>query len=223
MFIWTGGVPGVGKSTIINKSLLSFNGSDQVRRVKTSELLLTMSGLRSRAELSKLGYGDRSILSDLVHEHLIKTDETEPETVQIDDGHFAITSPDGTLRSTMPYDERTAARTLCLVLFDCSTEQIIERMLKDKTERTDRTGRYTDIALLSRYHLSLRAQIDFHRDAEFQAARQVSRAMNKPLHIITNDIGELDHAVVKFHGLVSECLPRRLEYENKLGFTESKS
>jgi|GEM_PF-3180662 len=220
MFIWTGGVPGTGKSTIISQ-FLPLCLKNQVEVVKFSDLLLSMSRLDSRTQLSQLDINSRSMLSDLVHEELLRQDEFKVGKVQIDDGHFVIPASDGSFRLALPTDERTSDRTLCLVLFDSPTEHIVSRMLKDGDTRLDRQVRYGNIAFLSQFGLKLRAQIDLYRDLEYQAAHQISKEIGRPLYVITNSDNGLNHAVNKFRGLVCGYLSRRLECEHSRRGIES--
>ncbi len=137
MYIYVGGVPGVGKSSILSATV-ALASDNKVIKVEGSSLMCQMAGVSSVAELRAIPEDTRRLLRSRMIDHLYRLDSDDPETVRIGDGHFCYFDMSGESFGVRPISPRDRAQLRSFVLFTAGPKQIKMRRMKDRDSRPDR-------------------------------------------------------------------------------------
>ena len=132
------GIPGVGKSSVVNKivEILQKSGrSPQVVNYGSvmMEQATLIFGVKSRDEMRKLPVEDQRVLQVHAAEHISKIQSE----YLIVDTHLFISTPEG-FWPGMPLDVLQALKPTHLVLISASIEEIEHRRMNDPTRKRDK-------------------------------------------------------------------------------------
>jgi len=215
MYIWVGGIPAVGKTTVIRNILEQGGWGDDVVKVKSSTILLELAGLNSASELTSLSGERRKELGTMVHSKLLEIDRSDSRRIRIDDGHFAIPVDNGGFRVVLPTDRDTMALTACLVLLDAKAE-VIARNLMNLDSATRLDDRFKRYLTLENGTGNLLFAIEKYRQFELNAALELSSKLNKNLIIVENN-DRLENAVHGVEEIVNHQLLGLKEFDSRIG------
>lgn len=96
MFIYCGGIPAVGKTTIIKRSIELARGMNfPLQDLKEKKLLCQITGVGSAEEYAKLPADIRAEARKRMIGYLYEVDEQDLTTIRIRDDHFTAPSRDG--------------------------------------------------------------------------------------------------------------------------------
>ena len=215
MYIWIGGIPAVGKTTVIKNILEQGGWGDDVLKVKSSSILLELAGLNSASELISLSGEKRNELGTMVHSKLLEIDRSDPHRIRIDDGHFAIPMDNGVFRIVLPTNRETMAQTACLVLLDAKPE-VVARNLSNLVALSRLDDRFKRYLTLENGTGNLLFAIEKYRQFELNAALELSSKLNKNLIIVENN-DCLENAVNGVKEVVNQQLLGLKEFDSKIG------
>ena len=172
------GIPGVGKTTLINKivELLEDNNkSVQVKNFGTVMFEVAKEqGIVNRDELRKLSISDQKNLQKTAAEKLSKIDDD----VLIIDTHAFIRTPEG-LNPGLPYYILKIIEPTHFIIVTAQTEEIYNRRMKDETRNRDKASIAT-----------IKKELDI-QSAMMSACAVLS---GSPLRTIQNNEGKLEEA-----------------------------
>ena len=172
------GIPGVGKTTLINKivELLEDNNkSVQVKNFGTVMFEVAKEqGIVDRDELRKLSISDQKNLQKTAAEKLSKIDDD----VLIIDTHAFIRTPEG-LNPGLPYYILKIIEPTHFIIVTAQTEEIYNRRMKDETRNRDKASIAT-----------IKKELDI-QSAMMSACAVLS---GSPLRTIQNNEGKLEEA-----------------------------
>ncbi|MDX1441942.1 MAG: adenylate kinase [Nitrosopumilaceae archaeon] len=172
------GIPGVGKTTLINKivELLEDNNkSVQVKNFGTVMFEVAKEqGIVDRDELRKLSISDQKNLQKTAAEKLSKIDDD----VLIIDTHAFIRTPEG-LNPGLPYYILKIIEPTHFIIVTAQTEEIYNRRMKDETRNRDKASIAT-----------IKKELDI-QSAMMSACSVLS---GSPLRTIQNNEGKLEEA-----------------------------
>jgi adenylate kinase len=139
MFIYMGGVPGVGKTTLITDlEILSRKRGIKLERMIGTKILCDLSGAKNVEELRALPEEVRSKYRLKLNEIIYEIDRKDSGTIRVADGHFCYFDVNGEkygIRSIYPWDKQ---QLLAMGVVMAEPNTILERRLAEKDERTDR-------------------------------------------------------------------------------------
>jgi len=148
MFVYVGGVPGVGKTTIITETeKLARKQGVKIEKIKGSPILCKLAGVNSVAELRALPESARRALRPEMYRQLYELDRRYPETIRLADGHFIYFDVEGKeygVRQIQPWDKE---QLIAVAIIVANPHIILRRRLKDAKYRCDRK---LDINFLAR-------------------------------------------------------------------------
>src|SRR3990167_7704432 len=114
MFVYIGGVPWVGKTTVVTK-IEDYAQERNIRMeiIKGTPILCELAGVATVAELRALPESVRRALRPEMNRRLYELDRADPETIRLADGHFVYFDIEGKecgVRQIQPWDkEQTIA------------------------------------------------------------------------------------------------------------------
>ena len=172
------GIPGVGKTTLINKIVELIK--DHNKSVKVTNFGTIMfevakeNGINDRDELRKLSISDQKNLQKNASEKLSKIDDD----VVIIDTHAFIRTPEG-LNPGLPYHVLKIIEPTHLIIVTAKTEEIYNRRMKDETRNRDKASVAT-----------------IKKELDIQSAMMSTCAVlsGSPLRTIQNNEGKLEEA-----------------------------
>ena len=175
------GIPGVGKTTLINKIVELIK--DHNKSVKVTNFGTIMfevakeNGINDRDELRKLSISDQKNLQKNVSEKLSKIDDD----VVIIDTHAFIRTPEG-LNPGLPYHVLKIIEPTHLIIVTAKTEEIYNRRMKDETRNRDKASVAT-----------------IKKELDIQSAMMSTCAVlsGSPLRTIQNNEGKLEEAAIQ--------------------------
>jgi len=139
MFVYIGGVPGVGKTTVITEvEELARKRKIKMEKTKGTPILCELAGVTTVAELRALSEDVRRALRPEINRRLYKLDRADPRTIRLADGHFVYFDIEGKeygVRQIQPWDKE---QTIAIVVIVASPDSILSRRLKDANDRPDR-------------------------------------------------------------------------------------
>ena len=172
------GIPGVGKTTLINKIvelIKNQNKSVQVTNFGTTMFEIAKeNGIHDRDELRKLSISDQKNLQKSTAERLSKIDDD----VVIIDTHAFIRTPEG-LNPGLPYYILKIIEPTHFIIVTAQTEEIYNRRMKDETRNRDKASIAT-----------IKKELDI-QSAMMSACAVLS---GSPLRTIQNNEGKLEEA-----------------------------
>ena len=182
------GIPGVGKTTLINKIVEKIK--DHVKSVNVTSFGTIMlevakeNGLQNRDELRKLPVSEQKKLQKDVAEKLSKI----VGDVVIIDTHAFIKTPEG-YNPGLPYHVLQIIEPTHFILVTAKTEEIYNRRMKDETRSRDKVSITT-----------IKKELDI-QSAMMSACSIIS---GSPLKPVLNSEGKLEEAadvIIKAIGL----------------------
>ncbi len=139
MFVYVGGVPGVGKTTVIEETIkIALNHGIKMEKIKGSPILCELAGVSTVAELRALPESVRRALRPEMNRRLYEFDRADPEVIRLADGHFIYFDIEGKeygIRQIQPWDKE---QMLAIAVIVANPRTILHRRLKDAHERYDR-------------------------------------------------------------------------------------
>ncbi|MGD8708667.1 MAG: adenylate kinase [Nitrosopumilaceae archaeon] len=172
------GIPGVGKTTLINKIVELIK--DQNKSVHVTNFGTIMfevakeNGIKDRDELRKLSISDQKNLQKIAAKKLNKLDDD----VVIIDTHAFIRTPEG-LNPGLPNHILQIIEPTHFIIVTAHTEEIYNRRMKDETRNRDKASIAT-----------IKKELDI-QSAMMSACAVLS---GSPLRTIQNNEGKLEEA-----------------------------
>ncbi len=139
MFVYIGGVPGVGKTTVVaaTENLAQKYGV-RMEKIKGAPILCKLAGVATVAELRALPESVRRGLRPEMNRRLYELDREDPEKICLADGHFVYFDIEGKeygVRQIQPWDKE---QMLAIAVVIANPHTILNRRLKDADDRHDR-------------------------------------------------------------------------------------
>jgi len=194
MFVYIGGVPGVGKTTVVAKTEeLAQKHKIRVEKIKGAPILCKLAGVATVAELRALPESVRKVLRPEMNRQLYELDRADPGTIRLADGHFVyfdIKGKEYGVRQIQPWDKE---QMIAIAVIVASPDTILRRRLKEANDRPDRKQ---DINFLVR-----------EQRMEIDVAVSQAKELNIPFCFIRNEGGEAPTAA---ETLLSFCIHQAL-------------
>lgn len=145
MFIKIGGVPGVGKTTIITEvTEASRSLGLPIQRIKGGDILMEILGVRTYDELRAIPEAIREAARPEMFRRMYDLDRQNPEIIRLRDAHFSLWQEE-TGFSYFPLQDGDCNQTLALVCVVATPELIMVRRQNENHSRCDRQCRETVI------------------------------------------------------------------------------
>lgn len=136
MFIRVGGVPGVGKTTVINEIVeKSSRLGLPVVKIKGAKYLMNVLGVSSYEDLRQVPEQDRAQARPEMYRRMYEDDRKDPNTIRLRDAHYSLWQ-DGSGFVQFPTLEEDREQMLSMVCLTASEDIILERRRNDG--RSDR-------------------------------------------------------------------------------------
>ena len=139
MFFYIGGVPGVGKTTVVTETEgLARDRGIKMEKIKGAPILCELAGVDTVAELRALPESVRRALRPEMNRRLYELDRRDPETIRLADGHFVyfdIKGEEYGVRQIQPLDKE---QMLAIAVIVANPHTVLRRRLKDVDDRHDR-------------------------------------------------------------------------------------
>jgi adenylate kinase len=139
MFIYIGGIPGVGKTTIIAEvEKLAQKHKIKMEKIKGTPILCELAKVSTVAELRALPENIRRTLRPEMNRRLYEIDRADPKTIRLADGHFVYFDVEGKkygTRQIQPWDKE---QMIAIAIIIASPNNILNRRSKDANDRPDR-------------------------------------------------------------------------------------
>lgn len=182
------GIPGVGKTTLINKIVDLIEGNNKSVKVTNFGTIMfdvaKENGLQTRDELRKLPLSEQKKLQKIAAEKLSKINDD----VVIIDTHAFIRTPEG-FNPGLPYHVLQIIEPSNFISVYAKTEEIYNRRMKDDTRTRDKVSIAT-----------IKKELDI-QSAMMSACSVLS---GSPVKHVLNSEGKLDEAadqIIKAIGL----------------------
>lgn len=95
MFVYVGGIPGVGKTTVIQKTVELARGNNfSLQSLNEKQILYQITGVKSLEEYAQLPREIRAEARRRIVAHLYEMDKEDPTTLRIRDDHFTAPNED---------------------------------------------------------------------------------------------------------------------------------
>lgn len=194
MFIFIGGVPGVGKTTAIKAAerLSKDKHSDiKIKRIVGVNILCKLAGVRTAKELRALPENIRYKLRPEMYKRLYKIDRANPHIVRIGDGHFCMFDIKGEkygTRKIQPWDRKQTAGMGIII---ANPQQILKRRIKEAYKRFDR-------------QLTL-AFIKQEQKMEIEIAAAQAKELGIPFKLFSNNTQKMVHLCDKINSFAIYC------------------
>jgi len=174
MFVHVGGVPGVGKTTVIAKTVkLAQEREIRVEEINGASILCSLAGVDTIVELRALPESVRRGLRPELNRRLYEIDRRDLQTIRLIDGHFVFFETKGKeygIREIQPWDKE---QTIAIAVIVANPRTILNRRLKAVTSRPDRQQ---DLNFLIR-----------EQNMEIQVAGTQAKELDIPICLLSNE------------------------------------
>jgi len=181
MFVYIGGVPGVGKTTVILKTVeIAQKYGIRMKRIEGISILCELAGVATPQELRALPESVRRALRPEMNKRLYEFDRADPEFIRLADGHFVYFDVEGKeygIRQIQPWDKE---QTIAIAVIVASPNIILDRRLKEASDRLDRK---LDINFLIQ-----------EQNMEIDIARSQAKELGIPFCLMRNEGDEIPMA-----------------------------
>lgn len=139
MFVYIGGIPGVGKTKVITATEeFARERKVKIEKIKGSPILCELAGVTTVAELRALPESVRQSLRPEMNRQLYELDRRDPETIRLADGHFVYFDIEGKeygVRKIQPWDND---QMLAMAIVVANPHTVLRRRFEDINDRYDR-------------------------------------------------------------------------------------
>ena len=176
-----GGIPGVGKTSIISLAVKSLNEKGQNPKVvvfgtEMFEEAKRSAGVKNRDELRKLSVKDQRRLQNMTASRIAKMQEN----VVIVDTHIFVRTGEGYYYPGLPMRLLDIIKPTSFVMIVADATEIVNRRQKDRSRTRDAISRQ---------------QVQFEIDISKLMVATCSILTGAPFIIITNNDNKMDDAV----------------------------
>ncbi|MCD6500726.1 AAA family ATPase [bacterium] len=192
MFVYIGGVPGVGKTTLI-RAIIKFARKTgfPLQGMEERKMLYQLTGVTSADEYQLLPEEVRSEARERMVAYFSELDRKEPKTIRIRDDHFAYLKENGTY-FIRPYKSGDEIQMLAFVVVIASPETILARRVRELSSRPDRN--FFDLN-----------KIASHQEIELRTAFSQAKQLKIPIKVFENKKGELIQVSKCVFSFIKEC------------------
>lgn len=181
MFVYIGGVPGVGKTTVVSETEeLAKRQHVRMEKIKGVPILCELAGVATVAELRALPENVRRALRPEMNRRLYELDRADPEVIRLADGHFVYFDVEGREYGVRQIQSWDKDQTIAIAVVVASLNSILNRRLTDASGRPDRK---LDINFLIR-----------EQNMEIDIARSQAKELDIPFCLIRNEGNEIPTA-----------------------------
>ncbi len=193
MLVRVGGIPGVGKTTVIERAVdLSPKAGGVIKRARTKEVLCELAGVSTVEEYRMLPLGFRKSLYPEMDRRLYAEDRENPAAVRLYDGHFYFFDPEtGGYQTRTVYPEDKLQLMAIVVLAVANPETVLRRRIQDQSFRLDRQQISLDL---------LRKE----QDMEIKTAATQAEQLGIPFRVFQNEDGETDRVALRLLSFLGE-------------------
>lgn len=139
MFVYVGGVPGSGKTSLISAcTYIAITKGLAWEHTVGTLIMCELAGVATVEELRRLPESARSALRPIMNERIYYQDRLDPYTVRICDGHFYFYDVTGNEHGTRSIQPGDPEQMKGFILIKASSKNILERRIRDKSHRSDR-------------------------------------------------------------------------------------
>jgi adenylate kinase len=139
MFIYIGGVPGVGKTTVVTEvEELAGKRKIKMEKIEGAPILCELAGVATVTELRALPESMRRALRPEMNRRLYELDRADSGSIRLADGHFVYFDIEGKeygVRQIQLWDKE---QTIAIAVIVASPSSILNRRLKEANDRPDR-------------------------------------------------------------------------------------
>lgn len=191
LFMYVGGIPGVGKTTIIQEVLRVAQMTDlPVEGMKERKVLYELTNVTSSEQYRILPEVVRAGARREMVARFYIIDREDPKTIRIRDDHFVCLRGDGNL-SVRQYEPSDKDQILAMAVVIAEPEVILARRLREMNARLDRG--FPDCSILAR-----------HQNLEVEMAFSQARNLEVPIQIFNNEEGEIKQLAQTILSFISE-------------------
>lgn len=175
MLVYFGGIPGVGKTQLINEIVTSTaNTSLPYVKVDAAGIFCEIAEVDNVVALRALPESTRGALRPSVHRKIFEIDTKDSATIRLIDGHYSILDIEGRVYGYPPIETWNREQLLGMFLLTAEAPAIYSRRQADLWLRTDRQVSISSIA----NELAV----------ESEQAHLVAKQLSKPLITLSTDL-----------------------------------
>lgn len=193
MLIFLGGVPGVGKTTLITKTIeIAKKRQFEMEKISGAPIFCKLAGVKTMAEVRILPESLRKKLRPEMNRQLYEIDRNNPRIIRLVDSHFVLFDTEGKeygTREIQPWDKE---QTIAIIVVTANSKTILGRRIQDAVNRPDRQK--TLISIVQEQEL------------EVKIASTQAKELSIPLCLISNEDADILTAPEK---LFSFCVHLR--------------
>lgn len=194
MFIRIGGVPGVGKTSIINSIIEACRkrGFDDVIKIKGGDLLLDILNVANYDELRAIPELIRESARPEMFRRMYQEDLKDPNTIRLRDAHYSLWNPELKQFTIFPLQPEDKEQMLNMVCVIAPKELVRNHREKDHLTRGDRSTELDQIEKeLYQEHHTYRQQLEIlnlpvitvnNQDINIASRELVCRAFPETYH-----------------------------------------
>lgn len=139
MFIYIGGVPAVGKSSMIQEvEKLASEQNINLKRTVGTDIMCELANVATVEELRRLPEETRRKLRPEMNRRIYEQDRLDPTTIKVCDGHFCFFDIKGEKYGTRQIQPWDRAQMKAFVVLLASPQTVLQRRIRDGIERPDR-------------------------------------------------------------------------------------
>ena len=196
MFVYVGGIPGVGKTTIIKRSIELAKREDfSIQGLGEKKLLCQIVGVNLTEKYAKLLPEIRARARKQLVEIFYNVDTQDPVTIRIRDDHFTVPNEDGTYW-IRPFNQRDKLHMLAFVVIIAEPNMILQRRLA--REFLSSEPNFLNLNEISR-----------HQEMEMKIASSQAECLGISFKIVENEEEKIEQASEAFLSFVKEIIRKR--------------
>lgn len=195
MFIYVGGIPCVGKTTIIGMVIeLAQESNFPIQSLEEKELLYQITGVKSAQDYAKLPKVTRAEARRQMTEYFYEIDNKDLITIRIRDDHFTAPKEDGSYW-VRQLEEKDRRHMLAFTVIVAKPKIILHRRLGCRFIPPEPD--FFDVNIIT-----------LHQDMEIRVASSQADYLQIPLKVIQNEEREMQRTSILLFLFIQEIVKR---------------
>lgn len=197
MIVYVGGIPGVGKTKLVDQLHgATLPSGTSIESAKLKDVLCELAGVDTVTEFRLLSEEVRGSLHLEATRRIYELDSQNPRKIRLYDSHFCSMGPDGRVKHVRPIHPKDRGQLLAVVVLVTGACEILSRRIADTAFRTDR-------------HITTETTVKREQALECREAKSQVLGIGVPIRFLLNNRNDAENVLRQTIDFLAEVTSQR--------------